>query len=184
MQKLLYLFILATGVSFAQSMPSTEDPYGSVENVLPKEKVEPLINDSYALLSTAYTDFARLFNICQNDPGNEACDERFDLVKSCFKKVESNNTVLKALATSDLKPIHLPEFQLIELQRSLSKLGYIPKIQQEDDLNRSALMQGLSSWTDANDLPEANEIYLMHLVLVRSQLLALEMEETKSNYNN
>ncbi|GAM58987.1 hypothetical protein JCM19231_3946 [Vibrio ishigakensis] len=68
------------------------------------------------------------------------------MVASCFKKVESNNTVLKALTSDDMKPIHLPEFQLIELQKNLIKLGYMPETIDVHELDRTGLQLGLDNW--------------------------------------
>lgn len=182
MNKILYVLALVSSAAWAHPYTIDGDPHENVESVLPKEKVEPLINDSYALLSTAYTDFAKLFNVCQKTPNNPVCDDRYKVVASCFKKVESNNTVLKALTSDDMKPIHLPEFQLIELQKNLIKLGYMPETIDVHELDRTGLQLGLDNWAHANDLPDADSIYLMHLMLVRSQVLAMDMKQARNNY--
>lgn len=130
--------------------------------------IKGIESDAYQLMAKSYSDYAVYFNLCQKQPTHKKCEQEYKGAMHAYRVSKANYDVLEMLKKQDMLTLPLPEGAKHELFSALKVLGYVDDKQ---TLNEQSLLAAVNRWGEAHDFQKTDEIYLLHLVMVNTELL-------------
>lgn len=157
----IYLLVLST---YVQSAEKNEYVFDSVQ-------VDKIVSVAYENKKTRYTEFAQLFNFCQQKPKHQGCQQKYEKATSNYEQVKANYTVIRMVNTPELQTLSMPEINYPELVESLQDLGYL-----DDGITRNIdykdTLLALNEWLEIHEMEKTSKIYLLHALMVQAEELS------------
>ncbi|USD63680.1 hypothetical protein J4N45_22180 [Vibrio sp. SCSIO 43140] len=140
----------------------------SHKELFDEQVIGRFIDNAFAHKSDTYTDYAILFNLCQQDPNNELCGSELDVQKAQYQRAKASHDSLAMVWKSEFKDLMLPPMAYQQMVNELKQLGYLT---QSTDVPVAKVHAALNQWLVKQGLAPTQEIYLMHGYLVSSAAL-------------
>ncbi|MGR6838199.1 hypothetical protein ACU5DF_03445 [Aliivibrio wodanis] len=176
---MLFGLIVLSGISHAQSKNYAQEKV-LTEYVFDSEQVEKMILLAYENKRSRYTEFAQLFNFCQQKPSHQDCNERYEKVTASYEMVKANYNVLNMVNSKELQYLMMPEINYPELVTALQDLGYL-KDGMTSDVNYSDTLTALNQWLVMHDMETTEHVYLLHSLMIRTEELAQVILDEKES---
>tara|TARA_Y100001956_G_scaffold62423_1_gene62433 strand:+ start:860 stop:1378 length:519 start_codon:yes stop_codon:yes gene_type:complete len=138
--------------------------------------VELSIKQAYQLKSARYTDFAVMFNFCQQKPTHSDCGEKYAQLQSDYQWAEANYKVLLMVWQSEFRTLLMPKVSEQELTHDLQTLGYVESSQLSQP---EAIQKATAKWLSNNDMTYDGNIYLLHQLMIRTEAMASSSLESQ-----
>ncbi|GEA61146.1 hypothetical protein [Vibrio comitans] len=133
-----------------------------VDGLFPEVRVNHFIDLAFSEKSDTYTEYAILFNFCQQRAEHADCKQPFQDAESRYKVAEANHKVLLMVASTDMKTLEMPLAGEHELTQLLAKQGYLDETSQT-----TTLLSALNLWLKDNSLPPTDKVYFLHSLMVK-----------------
>ena len=150
--------------SYVQSAEKNEYTFDSVQ-------VDKIVSVAYDNKKVRYTEFAQLFNFCQQKPKHQDCQQKYEKATSNYEQVKANYAVIRMVNTPELQTLSMPEINYPELVESLQDLGYL-----EDGITRNIdykdTLLALNKWLEIHEMEKTSKIYLLHALMVQAEELS------------
>lgn len=127
--------------------------------------------DAYQLMASNYSDYAGYFNLCQKQPNHEKCKNEYKGAQQAYRISKANYDVLAMLKKDNMLTLALPDNAQQELFEGLQTLGYVDE---KKDFNHTELLAAVNQWGQKHQLNRSDELYLLHLIMINTQLLGEE----------
>ncbi|GEM79025.1 hypothetical protein [Vibrio superstes] len=134
-----------------------------VDELIPQAKVDHFIELAFSQKSSTYTEYAVLFNFCQQRAEHADCKKPFEEAESRYKVAEANHKVLLMVANTDMKSLEMPVAGEQELTSLLAEQDYVD----EEVAHTSALVNALNLWLEDNQMPQTDKVYFLHSLMVK-----------------
>ena len=136
---------------------------------LPEAQVNALIKKAYNGYSKQYSEFAKLFNLCQKKPHDAECKGPYQDAQRNYKAAKALYDTLEVQSDIQFRYLPAPPMSLKPLDDNLRALGYL-KTKPDVEPEFRTRLNALNAWAVKNGLPETNRIYLLHVQLVEAEL--------------
>ncbi|OCH13702.1 MULTISPECIES: hypothetical protein [unclassified Aliivibrio] len=164
-KKTVLLAVCLFGLSsYAQSSEKKEYEFDSVQ-------VDKIMSVAYENKKARYTEFAQLFNFCQQKPNHQDCQQKYEKATSNYESVKANYSVINMVNTPELQTLLMPEITYPELVDSLKGLGYL-KNGMTSDINYEDTLSALNEWLEIHEMEKTSTIYLLHALMVQTEELS------------
>ncbi|GIC75754.1 hypothetical protein [Moritella sp. F3] len=145
--------------------------------VFPDEQVQPMFKNAYTEMSRRYTLFAELFNLCQQKPNAEDCQKPYEQAKQNYTVASSIYNSIEMTLMPAFIELETPLMSLVELNKALTKLGYMDTELADEQISTTALIPYINQWQVKNNLPVTDKIYLLHTYLISADAMQAMPEQ-------
>lgn len=111
-----------------------------------------------------YTDYARLFNLCQQKPKAEQCGNKYRNAEQTYLSAKARSDVLGLLVKADNYHAPLPGTAHVDLAKALNKIGYLAEANQYSE---KQLLDAVNSWNQHNNFEPSDRLLLIQLVMIQ-----------------
>lgn len=160
MKNYLFLLLLITRSSFASERVSYESTQG-------REKVIAMKALAYEDMSSNYTHYAELFNLCQKTPSAKACDVDQKRASTNYLASKARYDVFTILVETGLFLAPLPKIALNEFYRSLIILGYA---EDTGAYTEEVLLDAANLWNKDHGFKNTEALTLIQLSMLQAQI--------------
>jgi len=143
----------------------------NMATVFPDAQVQPLFKNAYAEMSRRYTLFAELFNLCQQKPNAEDCQNPYEEAKQNYTVASSIYNSIEMTLMPAFIALETPFMSLVELNKALTKLGYMDTELADEYISATSLLPYINQWQVKNNLPVTDKIYLLHTYLISADAM-------------
>jgi hypothetical protein len=122
---------------------------------------------AYEDMSSKYTHYAALFNLCQKSPSAEACDVEQKQASANYRASKARYDVYTMLVETGLLFAPLPKIAVNEFYRSLVVLGYA---QDTMAYTEKDLIDAANRWNKDHGFTNTEALTLIQLSMVQAQI--------------
>lgn len=131
---------------------------------------------AYTTMARRYTQYSKLFNLCQQLPEDAACGERYDSAESEYLAVKSVHGVFSMLLEEGMTRLPLPEMAYREVSDALVDLGVMLKQNVASTIDANALLADVQRWQRKLQLPASEYITMLDYVMIRTDAFASDIQ--------
>ncbi|WP_295890492.1 hypothetical protein [uncultured Vibrio sp.] len=115
--------------------------------------------------ASKYTDYAQLFNLCQQTPNATACGKEYKQAEQTYLTAKARSDVLDLLVKADNYMAPLPGSAYKDLASVLETTGYISDFENVSD---KQLLTAVNQWNQDNGFDETDRLLLIQLILIQT----------------
>lgn len=118
---------------------------------------ETKISEAFEIMSTEYTAFAKMFNVCTKQDDLPECGKPYDDARSKYGRAKHNYEVLKMANTDAFSELDAPSISYSSLAKNLEIMGFIEIIEPEN-VSFETLVVGVNKWQENQGQPQTSNI--------------------------
>ncbi|GAL33466.1 hypothetical protein JCM19240_2162 [Vibrio maritimus] len=111
-----------------------------------------------------YTDYARLFNLCQQKPNAMQCGKEYRDAEQMYLSAKARSDVLDLLIKGDNFRAPLPESAQVDLTKALIEVGYLDGVNVPSE---KQLLAAVNKWNKQNNIERTDRLLLIQLMMIQ-----------------
>lgn len=114
--------------------------------------------------ANTYTAYARLFNLCQQQPKAEQCGNEYHEAEQTYLSAKARSDVLDLLVKADNYHAPLPGTAYVDLATALNQTGYLTDAEEHGE---KQLLKAVNNWNADNNFEPSDRLLLIQLMMIQ-----------------